>query len=136
MTRLLSGYCLVPVNSGFCGCHHFWCYEGIKPPIYGWQGSLFVQVGVFCIREVDICLSLFPIWRGTYPLHPPCLVLLTMTQFHEWLHWSQGPLSNGIYGQKCHSPSQMHMFSLMSTAMSHYLWSSPVFCGCSGGCPQ
>ena len=100
---------------------------GKGPSSYGW--------GVFHIREVDVCLSLFPTQRGTYPLHPPCLVLLTMTQFHEWSHWSQGSLSNGIYGQWCHSLSQMHMFPLMSTTMSHYLWSSPILCGHSSGCP-
>ena len=97
----------------------------MKPPLYGWQGSLFVWVGVFHIREVDICSSHLLTWRGTYLLHPPCLVLLTMTQFCEWSHQSQGSLSNGIYGHRHHSLSQMHVFLLMSTAMSHYLWSYP-----------
>ena len=136
MLRLLGGYCLVAVNSGFCSCHRFWCYKGIKPPIYGQRGSLFVWVRVPCVREVDVCLSFLLTWRGTYPLHPPSLVLLTMIQFPEWLHWSQGSLSNSIYGQQCHSLSQMHLFPLTSTAMSHYLWSSPIFDGCSSGCPQ
>ena len=135
MLRLLGGYCLVAVNSSFCGCHHFWCYKSIKPPLSVQQGSLFIWVRVFHVTEVDICSSLFPTWRGIYPLHPPCLVLLTMTQFSEWSHQSQGPLSDGIYRQQHHSLSQMHVFPLMSTAMSCYLWSSPIFCGCSGGCP-
>ena len=95
----LCGYCLVAVNSSSCGCHHFWYYEGIKPPLYGQQGSLFMWVGVLCVREVDVCVSFLLTWRGTYPLHPPSLVLLPVTQFHEWLHWSQGSLSDGIYGQ-------------------------------------
>ena len=66
----------------FCSCH--WLiphYEGTKPPLYGWWGSLFIWVGAFYINEVDASSSCFLTWRGTYPLHPPCLVLLTMTQF-------------------------------------------------------
>ena len=129
MLRMSGGYCLVAVNSSFCGCHCFWCYKSMKSPLYGWQGSLFVWVGVFCIREVDIYSSLFPTWRGTYLLHPQCLVFLTMTQFHEWSCWSQGPLSNGIYGQQCHSLSQMHMFPfdvnshvMLPLVFTHFLW--------------
>ena len=62
MLRLLDGYCLVAVIPSFCGCHQFWYYKGMKPPLYGWQESLFIWVGVFHIREVDICLSLFLTW--------------------------------------------------------------------------
>ena len=69
----------------------------------------------------------------TYLLHPPGLVLLTIPQFCKWLRWSQGSPSDCIYRQWCHSLSQMHVFLLMSAAMSHYLWSTPIFCGCSGG---
>ena len=72
-----------------------------------------------------------PDMEGYLPVTPPCLVLLTMTQFHEWSHQSWGSLSTGVYGQQCHSLSQMHMFLLTSTATSHYLRSSPIFSGCS-----
>ena len=77
-----------------------------------------------------------PDTEGYIPITPPSLVLLTMTQFQEWSHQSQGSLSNGVYGQQHHSLSQMHMFLSLSTAMSHYLWSSsPIFYGHSGRCP-
>ena len=128
--RLLSGYCLVAVNCGFCGCHNFWYYEGIKPPLYGWQGSLCLGGSIPCQGSRHLLIP-FPTWRGTYLLHTPCLVLLNVTQFCEWLHQSGGPLSDGICGHQCHSLIQMHVFPLTSTAMSHYLWSSPIFCGCS-----
>ena len=76
-----------------------------------------------------------PDMEGYLPSTPPHLVLLTMTQFCEWSHWSQGPLSNAVYGQWYHFLSQMHVFLSMSTAMSHYLWSSPIFSGCSSRYP-
>ena len=71
MLRLSGGSSLVVINSGFCGCHQFWCYKDMKPPLYGQQGSLYVWVGVFCIREVDVYLSLLLTQRDTYLLHPP-----------------------------------------------------------------
>ena len=40
-----------------------------------------------------------PDTEGYLPVTPQSLVLLTMTQFHEWLHLSQDSLSDGIYGQ-------------------------------------
>ena len=136
---LCSGHLVVTVwllsSLVFCGCHQFSCYEGNKDtPLWG-QGSLFMWVWVLCVKEVDISPFFLLTWRGTYLLQPPSFVLPTMTQFHEWSHWSRGSLSNDIYGQQCHSLSQMHMFPLMSTPMSCYLWSTPVFCGCSGGHP-
>ena len=131
------GVVLLLVNSGFiCSCH--WLitsYEGTKPPLYGWWGSLFIWVGIFHVKEVDTSLSLFLTTEGYLPITPLCLVLLTMTQFHEWSHQSRGSPSNGIYSQQCHSLSQTHMFLLMSTATSCYLRSSPIFHGHSSGCP-
>ena len=122
-------------SSGFSSCHWFRCNEGIKPSLDWLQASLFIWVGVLCVREVDASSSLFLTWRSTYHLYPPCLVLLTVTQFCEWSHQSRDSLSAGIYGQWHHSLGQMHMFLLMSTATSHYLWSSPIFSGCSSRHP-
>ena len=122
-----SGWCavLVFLDSSFWSRHWLiWCNKGIKLPFYWQKGSLFIWVGVLCMRMGDTISSFLLTWRGTYPLHPPCLVLLTMTQFHEWLHWSWGSLSAGIYGQQCHSLCQIHVFLPMSTATSHYLRSS------------
>ena len=48
--------------------------KGMKPPLYGWQGSPFVWVGVFHIREVHACSSLLLTWRGTYQFHSPSLL--------------------------------------------------------------
>ena len=110
------------LDSGFCsGCWLIQCNEGIKPPFNWQQGSLLVWVGVLCIREGDTSLSLLLTWKGTYLLHPPCLVLLTMTQFHEWLHQSWGSLFAGIYGQQCHSLGQKYVFPPTSTGTSYYL---------------
>ena len=69
---LLGGYCLVVVNSSSCGCHCFWCYEGIEPPLYGWQGSPLPMGGSIPYQGVDVCSSLFLTQRGTYQLHPLC----------------------------------------------------------------
>ena len=122
-------------TAGFCSHHRFRCNKGIKPPLCRWWGFLLVWGGsTLHVREVDVCSSLFLTW-GYLPITPPSLILLTITQFPEWSHWSWGLLSNGIYGQWHHSLSQMHVSHLMSTAMSHYLWSSPILCGYSGGCP-
>ena len=126
------------VNSGFLanfGFSSFWT-EGMKPPFYGWQGSLFWWVGVFHIREADWCHH--SSWhRGTYPFHSPlfvwpcqpwpssvsgCILLgFTICQ-HQWALTSF-PLH------------LMYVFLLRSMATSPYLRSSPIFCGCSGGCP-
>ena len=46
--------------------------EGMKPPLYRWQGSLFRWIGAFCIREVDYIVIL-PDVGVTYPFHPPIL---------------------------------------------------------------
>ena len=84
-------------------------------------------------------LSLVPLdMGGTYPFHSPlfCLALPTMTQFCEWSHSSWGSLSASINGHQSHSLHLMYMFLPRSAATSHYLWSSPILCGCSGRCPH
>ena len=124
---------LVNVNSGFCGCHHFWCYKGIKPPLYGQQGSLFIWVGVFHIREVDICSSLFPTQRGTYPLCHPCLALLTMTRFCELSHQSQGSLSRwhlwavtSFPQPNACVPLDVNSHVMLPVVFTHLLWMDVV----------
>ena len=68
---------------------------------------------------------------------PPCfcLALPTMTQFHDWLHSSWGSLSASINRHWCHSLCLTYVFLPRFAATSHYLWSSPILCGCSVRCP-
>ena len=47
--------------------------EGMKPPLYRWQESLFRWVGAFCIREVDYIVILSDM-GVTYPFHSPHFV--------------------------------------------------------------
>ena len=110
--------------------------EGMMPPLYRWQGSLFRWVGAFCIREADYIVLLSDT-GVTYPFHslPFSLALPTMTQFHDWSHSSWGSLSTSINGYRCHSLCLMYLFLLRSAAKSHYLWSSPVLSGHSSRCP-
>ena len=62
------------VDSGFLakfGFSSFWM-EGLRPPFYGWWGSLFWWVGVFHVREAGWCHH--SSWHGgTYPFHSPLL---------------------------------------------------------------
>ena len=60
---------------------------------------------------------------------PFCLALPTMTQFHDWSHFSWGSLSASVNGYRCHSLCLTYMFLPRSTATSHYLWSSPILSG-------
>ena len=111
--------------------------EGMKPPLYRWQGSLFQWVGAFHVREVDRCCH--SSWHREYLLIslPPllCLALPTMTQFHEWLHSSGCSLSTSTNGHWHHSLCLMYMFLPRSAATSCYLRSSSILGGCSGRCP-
>ena len=111
--------------------------ESMKPPLYRWQGSLFRWVGAFHVREVDYIVVL-PDMGVTYPFHSPpfCLALPTMTQFHDWLHYSWGSLSASINGYRHFSLCLMYVFLPRSAARSYYLWSSPILSGCSSRCPQ
>ena len=72
--------------------------EGMKPPLYRWQGSLFRRVGVFHIREERGIV--IPLDMGVLIHFTPsiCLVLPTMTQFSEWFHSMWGSLSASING--------------------------------------
>ena len=110
--------------------------EGMMPPLYRQWGSLVMWVGAFCIREADYPVLLSGM-GVTYPFHSPgiCLALPTVTQFHDWLHSSWVSLSTSVNGYRCHSLCLMCMFLPMPAAKSHYLWSSPVLCGCSSRHP-
>ena len=81
-------------------------------------------------------MSFFPTWGLlTHSLPPFYLALPTMTQFHDWLHPSWGPLSTSINGYRCHSLCITYMFLPKSAAKSCYLWSSPILSGCSSRHP-
>ena len=137
---------LPPVSKGACPhalaanfgflvnlCFSSFPMEGIKPPLYRWQGSLFWSVGVFHIREVNRhCHSS---WHGSYlPISlPPCSVwpcLLWPSSMSGCIHYGVHylPESMGIEI----IPSTLFMWS---AATSHYLRSSPILCGHSGRCP-
>ena len=111
--------------------------EGMMPPLYRRQGSLFWWVGAFCITEVDKCCC--SSWHEGYITVslPPCfyLALPTMTHFHDWLHSSLGSLSASINRHRCCSLCLMYMFLPRSAATSHYLWSSPILSGHSSRHP-
>ena len=77
----------------------------MKQPLYGMMVPLHVGVSIPHQGGRYQFIPL-PDTEGTYPLHPPLLVLLTVTQFHEWSHGSQGsPMasmgSNIIPSAKC-----------------------------------
>ena len=125
-------------SSSSCSGCQFWFHEqlssseeGIKPSLYRWQGSLFWWVGVFHVREVDRCSLWFLLTCGVLPIS----LLPTVTQFHEWSHSLLGSLSASINGHQCCSLHHTHVFLPRSPATSHYLWSSPIFSGCSSRCP-
>ena len=110
--------------------------EGMKPPLYRQQGSLFWWVGAFHIREVDKhCHSS---WHGGYlPISlPPFLFGLAYCDPVLWLvAFLLGFTIHSINGHRCCSLCLMYMFLLRSAATSHYLWSSPILSGCSSRCP-
>ena len=66
---------------------------------------------------------------------PFCLALPTVTLFSDWSHSSLGSLTASINGYRCHSLCLTYVFLLKFAAKSLYLWSSPIFGGCSGRCP-
>ena len=98
---------------------------------------LVVGGSILCQRGRQ-ALSFLLTWGVLAHFTPPlfCLALLTMTQFCEWSHLSLGSLSASVNGLQCLSLCLMYMFLPRSAAMSCYLWSSPIFCGCSGRHPQ
>ena len=109
--------------------------KGIMPPLYRQWGSLFRWVGTFHIQEAYYLVLLSDMGLLTHFTPPFCLALPTMTQFHDWSHFSWGSLSAIINGYRCHSLCLMYMFLLRSAAKSCYLWYSPVLSGCSSRCP-
>ena len=99
---------------------------------------LLVGSSIPCQRGGQV-MSLIPLHMGdAYPFHSPsfCMTLPTVTQFHEWSHSSLGSLSTSINRNWCHSLCHMYVFLPMTAATSCYLWSSPIFGGCSSRCPQ
>ena len=113
--------CALAVNSGFLanfGFSSFWM-EGMKPPLYGQQGSLFWWVGVFCVREGD--RHCHPSWhRGYLPISLlPSLALPTMTQFSEWSYSFWGSLSASINGPWL-LPSTTHACSFWGQWPHHF----------------
>ena len=61
-----------------------------------WVARVPLHMGGSIPHQGGRCLLVpLPNMEGYLPITPPCLVLLTMMQFHEWSHQSQGPLSNG-----------------------------------------
>ena len=125
-------------NSGFLAssCFLSSSMEGMKPPLYRWQGSLFWWVGVFCIREVDRhCHSS---WHGGYlpislpPFVWPCQLWPSLVSGHIQCGVHYLPASMGIDV----IPSALCMCSFWGLQPHHLTWGlHPVFCGCSSRCP-
>ena len=136
---LLCGHILVPWLSSSSGsvvtldtCLMKWGYKAtlllaVRVPLW-LDGSTPCQ-GRRCqsIEKPDM--------EGYLPMTPPILVFQTMTQFHEQLCWSLGPLSDGVSRQWHHSLSQTYVIWQMFTFTTHYPKSLPIISGCSGGCP-
>ena len=68
---------------------------------------------------------------------PPILILAlpAVIQFSEWQHPSIGSLSASINGHRCHPSALCMCSSGVPAAKSPYLWSSPIFSGCSSRHP-
>ena len=101
-------------------CFSLSSMEGMKPPLYRWQGYLFWWVGVFHVREVDRhCHSSWH--KGYLPISlSPCLALPTLTQFSEWSQSMWGSLSASVNGHWHHSLSLTYVFLPRSAATSLY----------------
>ena len=134
--------CLLASMSSCSGCQ-FWflCWfwfllslmEGMKPPLYRWWGSPLTTcrgVGLFCVREVDACLSLLLTWRGTYPFHSTSLfglanhgpaqwVAVSILGFTiclcQWALTSLPPLHICV-------PSDVHCHITLSKVFTHPRW--------------
>ena len=112
--------------------------EGMKPPLYRQWGSLFWWVRAFCVREVD--KHGHSSWhRGYLPISLP-LFLFGLAYCDPVLWLVTFLLGFTIHQHQqastCHSLCLTYIFLLRSAATSHYLWSSPILCGCSGRHPQ
>ena len=95
------------VNSGFLPSS----MVGMKPPLFRQWGSLFLWVGVFCIKEEDASSSLSSVWRGTYLFHSPTLFGLAN---HDPVWWV---VTSVLVFTICQC--QWYMFLLTSMATSH-----------------
>ena len=97
--------------------------EGIKPPLYRWQRSLFWWVGIFCIREVDRhCHSS---WHGGYlPISlPPCSVWPCL----PWPSSLSGHIYHGVHYLPASTdidiiPSTLCMCSFQGLQPHHVTW--------------
>ena len=114
--------------------------EGMQPPLYGQQGShlWWMQEYSTVMGGRQASLSFLLAHGGTYlhftpPFVWPCQLWPSLVSGHisSW-----GSLSAGINGYWCHSLCHTYVFLLRSAATSHYLRSSPIFCGHSDGHPQ
>ena len=125
-------------STSSCFDCQFWfgSLEGMKPPPYKQQGSLFMWVGAFCIIKTHYFILLSD--KGvSYPFHSPhfILALPTMTQFCDWLHSYWGPPSISFNRYRCCSLCLTYMFLPKFAVKSHYLRSSPFLSGCCSRCP-
>ena len=128
--------CYPPSYKGTSSCigSQFWfgSLKDMMPLHYNQCGYLFGWVEAFHVREVDYFV-LHSEMGVTYPFHSLlfCLALPTVTQFSDWSHSSLGSLTTSINGYRCHSLCITYMSLLKFAARSLYLWSSPIFSGCS-----
>ena len=133
------GHALVPWLSSSSGAVVvlkllIWWSEGKKPPSTWKQGPL--QLGGSTLCEGRRCQFITnPDTEGYLCITPPLFGLANFDPV-PWVVVSViGSLSNGVYGQQHHSLSQTYMFHQTSTPTTHYLESSPIISGCSGGHP-
>ena len=75
MLRLSGGYCLVAVNSSFCGCHQFWCLQGYEAtPL--WVARLPLHMGGSILHQGGRHLLIpLPDMEGYLPITTPMLGL-------------------------------------------------------------
>ena len=128
---------LVFLDSGFCSGHWLiWYNEGIKPPFNWQQGSLFIWVGVLCIRGRKCQLIPPPDTEGYLPVIPSMFglanhdpVLWVVVSFLGFtIQWHLQAVTSFPW-PNVHVPSDVYT----QIFTSHYLGSSPIFSGCSGG---
>ena len=113
--------CALAVDSSFLASSNFLSssMEGMKPPLYGWQGSLFWWVGVFCIREVDRhCHSSW--CRGYLPISLPPFVWPCQL----WPSSVSGCIQHGVHYLPASMdidiiPSALHMCSFWGLQPHH-----------------
>ena len=98
--------------------------EGMKPPHYRWQGSLFLWVGAFHIREVDRCCHPYLTWGVlTYFTPPLCFVWPCL----PWPSSMSGCIHCGVHYLPARMgidviPSTLHMCSFWGLQPHHITW--------------